>query len=175
MSYVVATPEMMTAAAADLATIGSTLDAAHTAAAVSTVAVVPAAADEVSVRIAQLFSEHARDYQGLAGKAAAFQEQFVQHLNASALSYASIEDALASLLQTLTSADSFGTTLTEFGYWLSDVSVQVYISFSTWLSNLLDPLILSPYLLPLFEDFAYIYIVVGLSIVYLLSGGTVHL
>ncbi|HWS94792.1 MAG TPA: PE domain-containing protein, partial [Mycobacterium sp.] len=37
MSYVIAAPEMMTAAATDLATIGSDLSAAHTAAAASTV------------------------------------------------------------------------------------------------------------------------------------------
>jgi hypothetical protein len=56
MSYVIAAREMMTAAAADLATIGSDLSMAHAAAAVPTVALVPAAADEVSAGIAHLFS-----------------------------------------------------------------------------------------------------------------------
>ena len=44
MSYVIAAPEMMTSAAADLATIGSNVSAAHMAAAARTVAVIPAAA-----------------------------------------------------------------------------------------------------------------------------------
>ncbi|MGA9358920.1 MAG: PE family protein [Mycobacterium sp.] len=91
MSYVIASPEMMTAAATDLATIGSDLSTAHAAAAVSTVALVPAAADEVSAGIAHLFSRYAEDFQGLAGKAAASHEQFVQHLTAGAHSYASAE------------------------------------------------------------------------------------
>jgi hypothetical protein len=47
MSYVIAAPEMMTAAATDLAGIGSALSEAHMAAGPS-VALVPAAADEVS-------------------------------------------------------------------------------------------------------------------------------
>lgn len=76
MSCMVAAPEMMTAAAADLATMGSTLDVAHMAAAASTVAPLPAAADEVSTGITHLFSQHAQDYQALAAKAATFQEQW---------------------------------------------------------------------------------------------------
>ena len=70
MAYVIATPEIMTSAATDLATIGSNVSAAHTAAAASTLAVLPAAADEVSASIAQLFSQHAADYQALAAEAA---------------------------------------------------------------------------------------------------------
>jgi hypothetical protein len=96
---VIATPELMEEAARDLATIGSTVSAAHMAAGAPTVAVMPAAADEVSASIAHLFSLHAQDYQGLAGQAAAFHEQFLQHLTASAGSYASTEAAAASSLQ----------------------------------------------------------------------------
>jgi len=99
MSFVIAAPEMMTAAATDLATIGSNVSAAHMAAAAPTVAVIPAAADEVSASIAHLFSAHAQEYQALAAQAAAFNDQFVQHLTAGAFSYAGIEAALASFLQ----------------------------------------------------------------------------
>jgi hypothetical protein len=101
MSFVIAAPEMMTAAATDLANIGSTLIEEHTAAAASTVAVTPAAADEVSAGIAHLFSAYAQDYQELATKAAAFQDQFVQNLKTGAASYTSIEAYIASLLQSL--------------------------------------------------------------------------
>jgi hypothetical protein len=47
MSSVIAVPELITTAATDLANIGSTLSGAHTAAAASTVTVLPAAEDEV--------------------------------------------------------------------------------------------------------------------------------
>jgi hypothetical protein len=99
MSYVIATPEVMTSAATDLANIGSNVNAAHMVAAAPTTSVIPAAADEVSAGIAQLFSQHAASYQALAAQAAAFNDQFVQHMTASAGAYASIEAALASLLQ----------------------------------------------------------------------------
>ena len=65
MSYVIADPEMMTAAATDLASIGSNVSAAHMTAVARTVAVIPAAADEVSARIAHLFSQHAANYQAM--------------------------------------------------------------------------------------------------------------
>jgi hypothetical protein len=101
MSYVIAAPEMLGAAAADLATIDSSLGAAHSAAAAPTIALVPAAADEVSASIAHLFSQHAHDYQAVAGHAAAFHEQFIRHLNASARSYDSTEAANTSSLRSL--------------------------------------------------------------------------
>ncbi|HWS91875.1 MAG TPA: PE family protein [Mycobacterium sp.] len=112
MLNVMAAPEMIAAAATDVAAVGSTLSAAHMAAAAPTVAVIPAAADEVSASIAHLFSAAAQDYQGLAGQAAAFHAQFVQHLTASAGSFASAEAANVSLLQPLTaSAASIGSAI----------------------------------------------------------------
>jgi hypothetical protein len=96
MSYVIADPEMMTAAAGDLAAIGLNVNAAHMAAAAPTVAVIPAAADEVSTGIAHLFSQHAANYQALAGQAAAFNDQFVQTLNSglAALTYTEANSAV---------------------------------------------------------------------------------
>lgn len=99
MTYVIAAPEMMTAAATDLFSICSDLSYAHTVAAQPTVALAPAAADEVSVGIAHLFSEHAHGFHGLAGRAAAFHAQFAQNLKAGAASYASFEDAIAPFLR----------------------------------------------------------------------------
>ena len=52
MSFVIAAPEMMTAAASDVANIGSTLSAANAAAAAPTTGIVAAAGDEVSAAIA---------------------------------------------------------------------------------------------------------------------------
>jgi PE family len=101
MSGIIAVPEVMTSTATDLATICSNLNAAHMTAATPTLAVLPAAADEVSTGVAHLFSRYAEDYQGLAGKAAAFQEQFAQHLTADAGAYAGAEAANVALSQPL--------------------------------------------------------------------------
>jgi hypothetical protein len=110
MSYVSVAPDSMMVAAADLETIASALDEAHRLAAPATLALSPAAADEVSVGIAQLFSQHAQDYQVVAREAAASQEQFVQNLAASTSMYASAEDVIASLLQSLDAKVSYYTT-----------------------------------------------------------------
>jgi hypothetical protein len=112
MSYVIAAPEIMTSAAADLAAIGSNVSAAHLVAAAPTTSVIPAAADEVSASIAHLFSQHAANYQAMAAQAAGFQEQFVQHLTASAGAFARAEAANVALLQPLTaSAGAIGSAI----------------------------------------------------------------
>jgi hypothetical protein len=95
VSYVIAAPEMMTSAATDLAIISSNLGAAHKVAAAPTVAVAPAAGDEVSAGIARLFSQHAQDFQAAAAQAATFHEQFAQNLNAGAFAYTSIDQAIS--------------------------------------------------------------------------------
>ncbi|MGO9511432.1 MAG: PE domain-containing protein [Mycobacterium sp.] len=106
MSYVIAAPESVMAAATDLAGIGSNLSAASAVAAASTTRVIAAAGDEVSAAIAAMFSAQGQGFQELAAQAAAFHEQFVQTLNASAAAYASAEAAnvvasLANSAQTL--------------------------------------------------------------------------
>lgn len=93
MSYVTAVPEALAAAARDITGIGSTLSAANSAAAVPTTGLLAAGADEVSAAIAGLFSSHAREYQTLSAQAAAFHDQFVNALTASARSYLSTEAA----------------------------------------------------------------------------------
>jgi hypothetical protein len=108
MSQVIAAPELIAAAATDVAGVGSSLDAAHLVAAAPTVAVIPAAADEVSGAIANLFSQHAQSYQELAGQAAAFNSQFVQHLNYIVHAYTATEAANAASLTT--AAASTGAT-----------------------------------------------------------------
>ena len=146
MSSVIATPDLIAAAATDLAAIGSTVSAAHMTAAAPTVAVIPAAADEVSAGIAHVFSVYAQDYQGLAGQAAAFHEQFVQHLTASAGSYASTEAANAAVLQpSNANAGSFvgaivGTFLDQLFNLVSAVlgqSLNLLVSFLNLLFGLI--------------------------------------
>ncbi|MCV7125755.1 PE family protein, partial [Mycobacterium lacus] len=101
MSFVVATPEALVAAAADLTNIGSTIGAASAAAAAPTTALLAAGADEVSAAIAALFGAYGQAYQGLNAQAAAFHQQFVQALTAGAGSYAATEAANASPIQEL--------------------------------------------------------------------------
>ena len=98
MSDLTAVPQAISAAATDVAAVGSTVNAAHIAAAPATVALVPAAADEVSAGIANLFSGFAKEYHALAGQAAAFQQQFVQLLHASGGSYTAAETSNAASL-----------------------------------------------------------------------------
>ena len=103
-AYLIAAPDLIDAAATDVASIGAALREAHTATTVQTVALVPAAADEVSTATAKLLSCYAQDYHSLAGQATGFHEHFVQHLKASARSYACAEAANATSLHA--SADS---------------------------------------------------------------------
>src|SRR4051812_9655367 len=97
-SYVIAAPELITAAASDLAGIESALSAAHAAAATSTTQVLAAAADDVSAAIAGLFSDHGQRFQSLRAEAAAFHLQFVRTLNGAGSAYAATEAANATPL-----------------------------------------------------------------------------
>jgi len=101
MSFVIAAPEFVTAAASDLAHIGSTISAANAAALAPTTGVLATGADEVSAAVATVFDAHAQAYQALSAEAAAFHNQFVQLMNAGAGQYAAAEAANASPLQNL--------------------------------------------------------------------------
>ncbi|BBX72471.1 PE family protein [Mycobacterium shinjukuense] len=91
MSFLIASPEMVSAAATELASVGSTITGANSATAAATTEVIPAALDEVSAGIAAIFAEHGRVYQALGAQAAAFHDRFVRALNAGASAYAGAE------------------------------------------------------------------------------------
>jgi hypothetical protein len=91
--WVIAAPEYVAAAAADLSNIGSSLSSANMAALMPTSGVLAAGADEVSAMIAALFSSHAQAYQALSAQAASFHAQFVQLMNSGASQYALTEAA----------------------------------------------------------------------------------
>ncbi|KAA1431387.1 PE family protein [Mycolicibacter arupensis] len=95
MSFVNAQPEALSAAAANLTSIGAALNAQNAAAAAPTTGVLPAAADEVSALTAAQFAAHAAMYQQVSAQAAAIHDMFVATLNTSATSYASTEAANA--------------------------------------------------------------------------------
>lgn len=98
MAFVLAAPEALMTAASDLAGIGSNLTTANAAAVLPTASIVAAGADEVSAKIAALFSSHARGYQQLSAQAAGFHEQFVLALNSNASAYATTETNAARTL-----------------------------------------------------------------------------
>ncbi|WP_085244378.1 PE-PPE domain-containing protein [Mycobacterium paraense] len=98
MSYVLATPELLSSAAEDLARIGSAVDAANAAAANSTTSLLAAGADEVSTGIASLFGAHAVAFQALTAQAADLQERFALTLAANANTYLTSEMTTAQTL-----------------------------------------------------------------------------
>ncbi|MCV7122866.1 PE family protein, partial [Mycobacterium lacus] len=93
MSFVIVAPEMLAAAATDLAGIGSALSTANATAAAPTTELLAAAADEVSTAVAGLFGGYAQSYQALSAQAAAFHQEFVRAVTAGASSYQSAEAA----------------------------------------------------------------------------------
>ncbi len=101
VSFVITAPELISAAATDLAGIGSTISAANAAASASTTAVAAAAADEVSTAVATLFGAHAQQYQSLGSQMAAFHDDFVRILASGSNLYATAEATNASPLQPL--------------------------------------------------------------------------
>src|ERR1700757_3809624 len=93
MSYVTTHPEMLSAAADNLHSIGAAVNAGKAAAAAPMTGVLPAAADEGSALTAPQFSAHPQMYHPSSPKAAAIHEQFVATLATSAGSYQATEAA----------------------------------------------------------------------------------
>jgi hypothetical protein len=95
MSFVSVVPDIVTAAAGNLAEIGSAMSAANAAAATPTTGLLAMANDEVSAAVTAVFSSHAQAYQNLGAQAAAFHDQFVRTLNGGAGAYVATEVANA--------------------------------------------------------------------------------
>ncbi|MCV7259018.1 PE family protein [Mycobacterium shimoidei] len=93
MSFVTTQPEVLAAAAGNLAGIGSAMSAHNAAAAGPTTGAVPAAADEVSAITAAQFAVHAQVYQTVGAQAIAIHQIVVDTLVTSADSYAATEAA----------------------------------------------------------------------------------
>jgi PE family len=95
MSFVTAAPDLVEAAAQDLAGIRSSLMEASASVAAPTTGVVPAAADEVSAGVAALFGNFGKEFQAVSAQAQAFHAEFVNAMNAGAAAYVSTEAANA--------------------------------------------------------------------------------
>ncbi|KZS66326.1 PE family protein [Mycobacterium kansasii] len=93
MSFVNIVPEMLSAAAGNLQSVGSALSVENAAALAPITRMVPAAADEVSALTAAQFSAHAQLYQVVSAQASAIHQAFVTILAASAGSYGATEAA----------------------------------------------------------------------------------
>jgi hypothetical protein len=101
MTSVIAEPQLMAAAAADVAEINSAIGAARAAATGPTTGLVAAAEDEVSALAAALFGRYGQEYQALLQQAAVFHDQFVQALAGAGNAYAGAEAAASNGLGTL--------------------------------------------------------------------------
>lgn len=96
MSFLTTQPEELAAAAGQLGVIGSAFAAQNGAAAAPTTAVIPAAADEVSMLQASLFTAYGTLYQQVSAEATTMYEMFVKTLGTSAGTYAATEAANSS-------------------------------------------------------------------------------
>ena len=70
-SYLIAAPEALASASADLSGIGEAIREATAAAAPSTTGIVPPALDEVSAAITRLFGSYGQEFQALSAQSAA--------------------------------------------------------------------------------------------------------
>lgn len=95
MTFVNAEPEVMSAAAGNLASVGDSLNAGTAAAAAPTTGVVPPAADLVSAFAAGTFASHGEMFQAVAAQAALIHQQMVATLSGNANAYANAEAANA--------------------------------------------------------------------------------
>ena len=98
MSYLLAAPESLAAAATDVNGIAAAVHAANAAAAGQTSGVLAAAEDEVSAAIANLFSAHGNEYQAVIQQVAAFESEFTAALSAAAQTYTQAEALNGALL-----------------------------------------------------------------------------
>lgn len=93
MNFVTAQPESLALAAGRLQGIGSALEAQNSATVAPMTALMPAAADPVSLLTAVRFAQHGEAFQTVSAEAVAVRRMFEATLQASAESYAATEAA----------------------------------------------------------------------------------
>lgn len=129
MSFVIAEPELVQAAAQNLAGIRSTLGDAAAAAAGPTTAVVAAAEDQVSASVAALFGAFGEEYQVLNAQAQVFHGEFVNLLNAGAGAYLATDAANAA--QALGAAAG-GSIVAPYESLLANTAANLQTLSATW-------------------------------------------
>ncbi|OBI20378.1 hypothetical protein A5712_01990 [Mycobacterium sp. E2327] len=144
MSFVITEPELVTAAADDLAGIRSNLSEATAAAAAPTTGIAAAAADEVSAAISQVFGAYGREFHAAAAQAAAFHDEFVSLLNGSAAAYlgteiANVEQGLLSTVyspaQALGGAAAAFVPGGAYGQLIATTSANLQSVFGAWAAD----------------------------------------
>lgn len=144
MSFLLVTPETLGSAAADIRQIGSTVGAGNLAAAIPTIQLTAAAADEVSVAIAAVFGTHANQYQAAAALAATYHEQSARALSAAAASYAGAEASIDTTLRDVVTAANTGAS----NGFQTLVYAPIHTAGEAWINSptgqALDPLVNAP-------------------------------
>jgi hypothetical protein len=112
MSFVTTAPAAISAAATQLEGMGTSFATESSAAASSTTAISPAAADEVSILQSGVFSTYGQLYQTVSAQAQAIHQQFVNTLQQSSGSYQQVEGAnqAGAAANSLSNATSSGTS-----------------------------------------------------------------
>src|SRR5947209_8375906 len=98
-TFLIAAPEALAAAKADLSGIAEAIREATASSAPATTGIAAAAGDEVSGAIARLFGGYAQEYLALGAQAVVFQQQFAQALSGGAGAYAAAEAVSGAWLQ----------------------------------------------------------------------------
>jgi hypothetical protein len=101
-SYLVAAPEALATASADLSGVGEAIREATSAAAQSTTGIVPPALDEVSAAVSKLFGSYGQEFQALSAQAGLFHSSFLQSLTGGGNAYAAAESSAQSALASIT-------------------------------------------------------------------------
>jgi hypothetical protein len=96
---VIVTPAALETAASNLTDLATMLENSNAAVAAPTTTVLPSAADEISVTLAQLFNAHGHAYQQIAAQAQAVQQQFTQTLASTGTAYQQTEMAAQQALR----------------------------------------------------------------------------
>ncbi|OBK46180.1 PE family protein [Mycobacterium sp. 1081908.1] len=139
MSFVIAEPELVTAAADDLAGIRSSLAEATATAAAPTTGVTTAAADEVSAAISEVFRRVGREFQALSAEAMAFQDEFVGLLNGGAAAYLATDVANAErgLLSGVNATGAAAALVPggAYGQLIATTSANLDSVFGTWAAD----------------------------------------
>ncbi len=135
MSYLVTTPDWVTAAAEDLAGIGSSLQTATTTATMPTTGIAAAAADEVSAAIAQAFGGFGQEFQAVSAQVSSYHADFLRLLNGSASAYVSAE--MASAAAVLRNAPSAAPAVPggAYGQLIANTTANLQALSSAWAAN----------------------------------------
>jgi hypothetical protein len=128
MTFVTIQPDMLAAAAVDVAGIGSAINEAGAAASGRTTGVLAAAVDEISEAATRLFNGYALQYQTVLKQAAVFHDGFAEALSAASSAYAEAEHANAAANVSLVMGGS-GNPIPSQTYVDSVVSKYISLNF----------------------------------------------